>query len=88
MLTLDNGEKKTILRRRDENRQPWLTKKDAQKAVRTALGKAEKGEWIDPSKQTVGEYLDTWAAGLRLAATSGTSVYTSSRTSAAWRWQC
>lgn len=70
VLALDNGEKKTILRRRDENQQPWLTKKAAQTALRAALGKADKGEWVDPSKQLFGEYLDGWVAGLRLAAST------------------
>jgi integrase len=70
VLTLDNGEKKTILRRRDENKQPWLTKTDAQKALRAALGKADRGEWIDPSTQAFGDYLDAWVAGLRLASST------------------
>ncbi|MFK4037620.1 tyrosine-type recombinase/integrase [Nonomuraea wenchangensis] len=70
VLTLDDGTKKTVLRRRDENNQPWLTKKAAQAALRDALTKADKGEWIDPSKQPTGDYLDTWAAGLRLSAST------------------
>ncbi|MEV4888979.1 site-specific integrase [Nonomuraea sp. NPDC055795] len=67
VLALDDGSKKTVLRRRDENKQPWLKKTDAQKALREAIGKADKGEWVDPSKQLIGDYLDTWVAGLRLA---------------------
>lgn len=66
VLTLEDGTKKTVLRRKGPNGETWTTKTDAQKAVRDALGKVDKKEWIDPSKQPTGEYLDTWAAGLRL----------------------
>jgi integrase len=65
-LTLEDGTKKPILRRKGPNGEIWETRKDAQKAVRDALGKVDKKEWIDPSTQPTGEYLDTWAAGLRL----------------------
>lgn len=62
-----DGSSKPVLRRRDENGQPWTTKKAAQAAVSEALAKVRRDEWIEPSKQTLGEYLDEWAAGLRLA---------------------
>ncbi|MFI6499873.1 tyrosine-type recombinase/integrase [Nonomuraea typhae] len=63
MATLPDGTRKQVLRRRDDNKQPWLTKKAAQTALRDALG---KGEFVEPSKQTLGAYLDEWANGLRL----------------------
>lgn len=66
VTTCADGTRKPVLRRRDENGQPWTTETAARKAVRDALSKVDAGTWIDPSKQTLGEYLDTWAAGLRL----------------------
>ncbi|MER7362657.1 tyrosine-type recombinase/integrase [Nonomuraea wenchangensis] len=66
MATLPDGSAKQVLRRRDEHNQPWLTQTDAQKALREALGKVDKGEFVQASKQTLGAYLDEWVAGLRL----------------------
>ena len=55
------------MRRRDPNGRPWLTREDAVSALRDAVVKADKGEWIEPSKQPVAAYLATWLDGLRLA---------------------
>ena len=55
-----------MIRRRDANGQPWLDREAAVAALRDALVRTGKGEWIEPSKQPVGEYLDTWLDGLRL----------------------
>ncbi|MFC5748915.1 site-specific integrase [Actinomadura rugatobispora] len=63
---LEDGTTKTVFRRRGPNGEKWTTYTDASKALRDALGKVDRDEWVDPSKQPVGEYLDTWAAGLRL----------------------
>jgi integrase len=63
----EDGEKRTVLRRRGPNGEQWTKYTDAAKALRDALTKVDKDEWIDPSKQPLGEYLDTWADGLRLA---------------------
>ena len=62
-----DGRRRQVLRRRDENGQPWLTRQDAANALREAIVKAGKGSWIEPSRQPVGEYLATWLDGLRLA---------------------
>jgi len=62
-----DGRRRQVLRRRDENGQPWLTRQDAANALREAIVKACKGSWIEPSRQPVGEYLETWLSGLRLA---------------------
>ncbi|MFI9552363.1 tyrosine-type recombinase/integrase [Nonomuraea endophytica] len=70
MATLPDGTRKQVLRRRDDNKQPWLTKKAAQTALREALGKVDKGEFVEPSKQTLGAYLDEWVSGLRLEAST------------------
>jgi integrase len=55
------------MRRRDENGQHWLTREDAANALREAVVKIRKGNWIEPSRQPLGEYLQTWLGGLRLA---------------------
>ena len=55
------------MRRRDANGQPWLDRDAAVAAVRAAVVKADKGEWLEPSKQPVAAYLATWLDGLRLA---------------------
>jgi integrase len=62
-----DGKRRQVMRRRDANGQPWTDRKAAADALREARVKAGKGEWLDPSKQPVGEYLNTWLAGLRLA---------------------
>jgi len=62
-----DGQRRQVMRRRDANGQPWLTREAAVAALRDALVKAGKGEWIEPSKQPLGEYLKTWLDGLRLA---------------------
>jgi integrase len=62
-----DGTKRSVLRRRGPNGEIWTSRTEAAKAVREALGKVDRKEWVDPSKQPVGDYLDTWADGLRLA---------------------
>ena len=54
-------------RRRGPNGEKWFTKKAAQQALRDRLTDASRGELVDPSRQPLGDYLDEWAAGLRLA---------------------
>jgi integrase len=56
-----DGTKEPIVRR------GFLTETAALKAMREALVKSDRQEWIDPSKQPLGGYLDEWADGLRLA---------------------
>lgn len=75
VLTLEDGTRKTVLRRRDENGQPWTTKKAAQAAVREAISKVEKGQWIDPSQQPLGDYLAEWVAGHRKIGDSTRASY-------------
>jgi integrase len=62
-----DGDRKQVMRRRDANGQPWLDRDSAAAALREMVVKAGKGEWIEPSKQPIGEYVDTWLDGLRLA---------------------
>lgn len=62
-----DGRRHQVMRRLDANGQPWLERDAATAALRDALVKVGKGEWIEPSRQPVGEYLATWLDGLRLA---------------------
>jgi integrase len=65
-----DGQRRQVMRRRDANGQPWLDRAPAAAALRDALVKTGRGEWIEPSKQPVGKYLDTWLDGLRLGAST------------------
>jgi integrase len=60
-VTKGDGSKEPIVRRGFE------TERAALKAMREALVKSDRQEWVDPSKQPLGKYLDEWADGLRLA---------------------
>lgn len=57
-----DGTRKQVLRRRDANGQPWLDKDAALAALGEVKVKVRKGEWIDPSKQPLADYLRTWHA--------------------------
>ena len=50
-----DGRRRQVMRRRDAERRPWLTREAAAAALRDAVVKAGKGEWIEPSKQPVAE---------------------------------
>jgi integrase len=65
-----DGSTRSVTRRRGPAGEKWTTYRDAAKALRDALAKIDKGEWSDPSKQPLGAYLDEWAAGLRLGAST------------------
>jgi integrase len=54
-------------RRRGPNGEKWFTKKAAQEALRKRLVDSERGELVEPSRQQLGDYLEVWLAGLRLA---------------------
>lgn len=62
-----DGSTRNVTRRRGPGGEKWTTYRDAAKALRDALGQIDKGEWVDPSKQPLGGYLDEWTAGLRLS---------------------
>jgi integrase len=62
-----DGRRRQVLRKLDPNGRPWLTYEDAVGALREALVATRRGEWIEPSKQPTGEYLETWLDGLRVA---------------------
>lgn len=70
VTTMPDGSTRSVTRRRGPAGERWTTYRDAAKALRDALGQIDKGEWADPSKQPTGDYLDEWAAGLRLGAST------------------
>jgi hypothetical protein len=61
-----DGRRRQVMRRRDANGQPWPDRAVAAAALRDALVKTGKGEWIEPSKQPLAEWLETWVDGLRI----------------------
>ena len=56
-----DGTSKAVLKR------GFRTRRDAATALRTEIRKVEKGEWVQPSKQSLGDYLSEWLDGQRLA---------------------
>jgi hypothetical protein len=60
-ITRPDGSKKVAWKR------GYKTRKLAQAGLREALVAAEKGTYAEPSKRTLGSWLDEWVAGLRLA---------------------
>ncbi len=53
------NERKPVVRR------GFKTRPEAAKDMREALKKSDDGMYADPGRVTVGEWLDTWLAGLR-----------------------
>jgi integrase len=64
VITKADGSRKPVVRR------GYLTRAAALAGMREALGESERGEFIDPSRQLLGGYLDEWLAGLRLEAST------------------
>ena len=58
--TAPDGSVRNVTRRRGPGGEKWTTYRDAAKALRDALGQIDKGEWVDPSRQPLGDYLDEW----------------------------
>jgi integrase len=61
-----DGQRRQVMRRRDANGQPWLDRSAAAAALRDVRVRADKGEWIEPSKQPLAKWLETWVDGLRI----------------------
>ncbi|WP_430378430.1 tyrosine-type recombinase/integrase [Streptomyces sp. B1-3] len=59
-------ERKPVVRR------GFKTRADAARDMREALKKSDDGMYADPGRLTVGEWLDTWVAGLRPSPTRDT----------------
>lgn len=66
-LVLEDGSRKVVLQRRDKDRQPFTTRQQAAAALGDINAAMRKGTHVVPSKFTVGQWLDQWMAGLRLA---------------------
>jgi integrase len=62
-----DGRRRQVARKVDQSGRGWLTRDAAADALREAMVKSGRGEWVEPSKQQTGEYLGTWLDGLRLA---------------------
>jgi integrase len=62
-------------RRRQKQVGGFRTKKDAQAALNEALAGVQRGSYVTPSRQTVGEFLERWIEGARseLAVTAWTN---------------
>ncbi|RBY97512.1 hypothetical protein DQ237_00720 [Blastococcus sp. TF02-8] len=57
----EDGSKRVVLKR------GFTTRKEAARALRTEIRKAEVGEWVEPSKQRLDAYLAEWIQGQRLS---------------------
>lgn len=66
-LPLEDGGSKMVLRR------GYPTRKAAAAALGDALGEVRRGTHVVPAKLTVGQWLDQWLAGLRLAPSTAAS---------------
>jgi integrase len=66
-MTLADGTKKAVLRRRGRDGQPFLTRKAAAEALNEARAEVKKGLHVLPSKLTVGQWGEQWLNSLRLA---------------------
>jgi hypothetical protein len=54
---MPDGTRKAVTRRTGPNGERWTSERDAKRARREVLVAADKGELVDPSKQSVGAYL-------------------------------
>jgi integrase len=57
---LEGGPDPGTGRRRQVWKGGFATKREAQRALRDALGRQDRGTWVPPQRATVGEYLDSW----------------------------
>ncbi|MFQ1002606.1 tyrosine-type recombinase/integrase [Modestobacter sp. SSW1-42] len=60
-VTTSDGTRKQTMKR------GFLTRQAAAAALREQISSAEKGQWVEPSKQRLDAYLAEWVAGLRLS---------------------
>jgi integrase len=66
-MTLEDGTKKVVLRRRGRDGQPLLTRKAAAEALTDARAEIKQGVHVLPSKRTLAQWGDQWLDSLRLA---------------------
>jgi integrase len=65
--TLEDGSKKIVLRRRDNDGQPFLTRKQAADYLGDVNAAIRKGVHTLPDKTTLGQFIPGYLEGLRLA---------------------
>lgn len=65
--TLADGSSKVVLRRRDNDGKPFLTRKAAADYLGDVNSEIRRGTHVVPSRVTTGEWLDLWLSSLRLA---------------------
>jgi hypothetical protein len=53
-------------KRRQRSKGGFATKKDAQAFLTTQINELNRGTYVEPSKQKLGEYLLTWLEGVRV----------------------
>jgi hypothetical protein len=53
-------------KRQQKWRSGFKTKRDAERAMREAIGRLEQGTYVEPSRQTVAEYMREWLKGVRV----------------------
>jgi len=66
-MVLEDGTKKVVLRRRDRDGQPFLTRQAAAAELGDVNAEVRRGTHVLPSKKTVGQWGDEWLDSLRLA---------------------
>lgn len=59
-------------RRRQKWHSGFRTKRDAERAMAEILGAIQSGSYAEPSRQTLGEYLQQWVAGIEGSVKPGT----------------
>lgn len=57
-------------KRRQHQKRGFVRERDAQRALREALGSVEQGTYVESSKTTVAEYLRQWLDGIRVKPTT------------------
>jgi integrase len=63
VIKLADGTSKQVALRKGPDGEPFLTKKEALAAMSKAQGASGTGGFVNPSKQSTGEYLAEWLAG-------------------------
>ena len=64
-LPQEDGRAKVVLRRRDRQGRPFLTRKAAAEELGDVMAEIRRGVHVVPSKATVGQWLDLWLQSLR-----------------------
>jgi integrase len=71
-VVVDTGRDPGSGRRRQKWHSGFRTRKDAQRALADILSRLDRGTYVEPSRQTVAEYLAEWLAAIRTRVRPGT----------------